>query len=105
MKRRAFLTNTIGGTLGGLAVATSETALAAGNEMISTLVTSPAVVMAPRADGATLVWAVSRLSRGRVEWKSKQGKGQPYVFWFGKGRECESLYLACQALFHHVLTT
>lgn len=74
MKRRAFLTNTIGGTLGGLAVATSETALAAGNEMISTLVTSPAVVMAPRADGATLVWAVSRLSRGRVEWKSEHGE-------------------------------
>jgi predicted phosphodiesterase len=37
------------------------------------LVKSPAVLMAPRADGVEVVWAVGRLSRGRVEWRSDDG--------------------------------
>ncbi|MES2705761.1 MAG: metallophosphoesterase family protein [Verrucomicrobiota bacterium] len=37
------------------------------------LVTSPAALMAPRADGLDVVWAVSRLSAGRVEWELSDG--------------------------------
>ncbi|HRQ89443.1 MAG TPA: metallophosphoesterase [Bacteroidia bacterium] len=37
------------------------------------LTTTPPVVMAPRADGAVVVWAVSRLSRGWVEWETDSG--------------------------------
>jgi 3',5'-cyclic AMP phosphodiesterase CpdA len=39
------------------------------------LVTSPAVVMAPRADGVDVVWSVSRLSRGWVEWDAGALRG------------------------------
>jgi hypothetical protein len=49
----------VGGT-GGAAVR------AAGAEA-GALVRTPAVVMAPRTDGAEIVWAVARLSRGWVE--------------------------------------
>lgn len=35
--------------------------------------TTPAVHMAPRADGLELVWAVGRLARGWVEWKGADG--------------------------------
>ena len=38
--------------------------------MIRPLVTSPPVVMAPRADGFEVVWGVSRLSRGWIEWQT-----------------------------------
>jgi hypothetical protein len=41
--------------------------------MSSGLVTSPPVVMAPRSDGFELVWGVSRLSRGWLEWKAADG--------------------------------
>jgi 3',5'-cyclic AMP phosphodiesterase CpdA len=41
---------------------------AADGEESVDLVTSPAVVMAPRVDGFEVVWSVSRLSRGWVEW-------------------------------------
>jgi len=40
---------------------------------VAPLVTSPPVVMAPRPDGFELVWGVSRLSRGRVEWQAPDG--------------------------------
>jgi len=39
------------------------------------LVTTPPVVMAPRADGAEVVWGVSRLSRGWLEWEAADGRG------------------------------
>lgn len=34
---------------------------------------TPAVIMAPRAEGVEVVWAVSKLSRGHVEWKGEDG--------------------------------
>ncbi|MFD4960655.1 metallophosphoesterase family protein [Microbacterium sp. NPDC058389] len=36
--------------------------------------TSPPVVMAPRADGFDVVWGVGRLSRGRIEWRTPDGR-------------------------------
>lgn len=39
------------------------------------LVTSPAVVMAPRSDGFDVVWSVSRRSRGWVEWDAGDRSG------------------------------
>lgn len=41
--------------------------------MANSLVTSPSVVMAPRADGFEVVWGVGRLSRGWVEWRDDGG--------------------------------
>lgn len=41
--------------------------------MTTALVTSPPVVMAPRTDGFEVVWGVSRLCRGRVEWEADDG--------------------------------
>ena len=41
--------------------------------MSAPLVTSPPVVMAPREDGFEVVWGVSRLSRGWLEWKDAGG--------------------------------
>ncbi|KRC60956.1 hypothetical protein ASE14_08355 [Agromyces sp. Root81] len=41
--------------------------------MTASLVTSPPVVMAPRADGFEIVWGVGRLSRGWLEWKTADG--------------------------------
>ncbi len=49
--------------------------MAAANEQEEdlTLLATPAVVMAPRTDGAEIVCAVKRLCRARVEWKSEDG--------------------------------
>ncbi len=41
--------------------------------MAEPLVTSPPVVMAPRADGFEVAWGVGRLSRGWVEWREDGG--------------------------------
>lgn len=41
--------------------------------MTGPLVTSPPVVMAPRADGFEVVWGVGRLCRGWVEWVADDG--------------------------------
>jgi predicted phosphodiesterase len=41
--------------------------------MTAPLVTSPPVIMAPRTDGFEVVWGVSRLSRGWVEWVAADG--------------------------------
>ena len=40
---------------------------------LGALITTPAVQMAPRDDGLEVVWAVSRLSRGWVEWNGADG--------------------------------
>jgi hypothetical protein len=77
MKRRHFLgqlaTGAIGGTLAtgtpAFAQATATTATAAAGKLVQT----PLVLMAPRADGFEAVWAVNKLSRGRVEWQSDDG--------------------------------
>ncbi len=69
MKRRGFLAAAVGGTGGAAVRATGAEAKGAeaASAEAAALVRTPAVVMAPRADGAEIVWAVSRLSRGWVE--------------------------------------
>lgn len=49
----------------------------------SELVTSPLVIMAVRPDGFEGVWAVSRLSRGRLEWRTDDGEGEARMDAFG----------------------
>jgi len=68
MKRRAFLTGSASGALGGMV-------FAAGEERVNLpLLRTPAVLMAPRKDGVEVVWAVNRLCRGWVEWKNANGE-------------------------------
>src|SRR5690606_25194466 len=68
MKRRGFLGKVAGGAVAG------ATGVAAGQEdKKEELVMSPAVLMAPRQDGIEVVWAVSRLAKGFVEWKDADG--------------------------------
>lgn len=40
---------------------------------LAPLIRTPMVLMAPRADGIEAVWAVSRLSRGQIEWVAEDG--------------------------------
>jgi predicted phosphodiesterase len=74
MKRRGFLGKVAGGAVAGAAGVTSaqdtqlQPAAASGP-----LMQTPAVIMAPRHDGVEVVWSVSKLSRGRVEWKGEDG--------------------------------
>jgi predicted phosphodiesterase len=70
MKRRGFLGKMAGGAAAGAAGVTS-----AQDQAVETgpLMKTPPVIMAPRQDGVEVVWAVSKLSRGRVEWKSADG--------------------------------
>ena len=68
MKRRHFL-----GQLAGGAFAAGTSTLGADAPPRSGLVVTPLVLMAPRRDGIEAVWAVSRLSRGRLEWESTDG--------------------------------
>ena len=44
-----------------------------GEELAGEMVRTSTVIMAPRGDGAELVWAVSGLCRGHVEWKGADG--------------------------------
>jgi predicted phosphodiesterase len=70
MKRRAFLTGSVSGTIGAVALgaeAVVET---------KALMATPAVVMAPRTDGVEVVWAVNRLCRGWVEWREAGGEAK-----------------------------
>src|SRR5687767_11610166 len=88
MKRRHFIGQLACGTLGG--------ALASGTSLAQTTPTTPLttaagklgltplVLMAPRPDGLEAVWAVSKLSRGRLEWQSDDGtKGEAATDAFG----------------------
>lgn len=69
MKRRDFLGKAVGGAVVGAAgISPAQDAVAT-----APLVRTPAVVMAPRHDGVEVVWAVSRLAKGRVEWKGEDG--------------------------------
>ena len=73
MKRRDFLGKVAGGTVAG--VAGISTAVAQTQPpKASSLVRTPASVMAPRPDGVEIVWAVSQLASGSVEWKSANGE-------------------------------
>ncbi len=68
MKRRGFLGKVAGGAVVGAAGASS-----AQEKEDGSLVKTPVVLMAPRPDGIEVVWAVSRLAKGRVEWKGEDG--------------------------------
>ena len=67
MKRRSFLTQATGSAalLGSTPLVEAQTPA-----LIPDLVLTPPVVMAPRPDGAELVWGVSRHARGIVEVKT-----------------------------------
>jgi predicted phosphodiesterase len=71
MKRRGFLGKVAGGAVAG--VTTGMVSAQAQTAESSSLVKTPAVIMAPRADGVEVVWAVSKLARGHVEWKGEDG--------------------------------
>ncbi|MEO5916319.1 MAG: metallophosphoesterase [Luteolibacter sp.] len=78
VKRRGFIGTVAGGLVAGVGRVAS--AQQAGNTVVSEVPTSPgplmrtpAVLMAPRHDGVEVVWAVSKLSRGKVEWKNDSG--------------------------------
>ena len=78
MKRRDFLgTLAVGGI--GTVIALNPAAPASQQPVSGAaspkppLVETPAVMMAPRADGFEMVWAVSRLSVGRLEWETAEG--------------------------------
>ncbi|WP_414664470.1 metallophosphoesterase family protein [Horticoccus sp. 23ND18S-11] len=72
MKRRHFLGHlAAGGAIGATFVPTA--ALAQSPGVTGQLIRTPLVLMAPRPDGLEAVWAVSRLSRGRLEWQSDDG--------------------------------
>jgi len=64
MKRRKFLWTTATGTIAGSAIVAP-----AQDGAVKPLMLTPVSIMAPRPDGAELVWAVSRLCRARVECK------------------------------------
>ncbi len=72
MKRRLFLGQLAGGALGAT-LAPGTTALAQTPPGPGKLTLTPLVLMAPRSDGLEAVWAVSKLSRGRLEWRSEDG--------------------------------
>ncbi len=76
MQRRRFLHTVATGTLGGALAARPATAATAAPPAspAGPLVTSPLVLMAPRADGLEAVWSVSRLARGRLEWQTTDGR-------------------------------
>lgn len=67
MKRRHFISTLATGGLG--TVLAQDVALTQKPPLVRT----PMVLMAPRADGIEAVWAVSRLSRGHIEWKTQEG--------------------------------
>lgn len=68
MRRRGFLG--LAGAAGGVGLAgTARGAVAGGGG----LVRSPAVLMAPRPDGAEVVWVVAGPALGKVEWQGPDG--------------------------------
>ena len=73
MNRRRFLAATGASSVLAPLAAPAEPS-GPGEKAVPPLVLSPPVVMAPRADGAELVWAVSRLSRGKVVARTPEGE-------------------------------
>lgn len=72
MKRRGFIEKVAGGGVGlGFVSAASGRDEVAADSV--NLVRTPAVVMALRSDGAEVVWAVSRLAKGVVQWQGEEG--------------------------------
>jgi len=71
MNRRGFLGKTTSGTLAGTtALASAQPPPAVPSQP---LVKTPAAIMAPRSDGVDVVWAVSRLAQGKIEWQDERG--------------------------------
>ncbi len=68
MKRRGFL-----GTVGGGTVAVTSRVSGQSGDAVVGLVNSPLVVMAPREDGAEIVWAVTSLCKAWIEVKDEKG--------------------------------
>ncbi|MDR2998258.1 MAG: metallophosphoesterase [Microbacterium sp.] len=50
---------------------------------MTSLVTTPLSIMAPRPDGFEAVWGVSRLSRGQLEWRTSRESGEVRMDRFG----------------------
>jgi hypothetical protein len=77
MKRRGFLgqvaTGVVAGVTGSVASGEEPEEADDGPQQGGGLVTTPAVVMAPREDGVEVVWGVSRLCHGWVEWQGPDG--------------------------------
>lgn len=78
MNRRHFFQNApalamLAGNANPASIAAAEPVAEPVASGTNELATTPPVAMAPRADGAVVVWAVSRLSRGWVEWKTESG--------------------------------
>jgi hypothetical protein len=78
MKRRAFLGTLAAGGIGTILAQdqpapTATQAVSGAPSPQPPLVETPTVMMAPRADGLEMVWAVSRLSLGRLEWETEDG--------------------------------
>jgi hypothetical protein len=70
MKRRGFIGKIAGGSMAGFSgVSAAQVPLVSPTALVKT----PAVLMAPQPEGAEVVWAVSRLARGTVEWKGSDG--------------------------------
>ena len=85
MKRREFL-----GVLATSSVATAIAQdVAAPNKQ--PLIVTPLVLMAPRSDGIEAVWAVSRLSKGHLEWKSNEVGGVATTDAFGMVPQSETV--------------
>jgi 3',5'-cyclic AMP phosphodiesterase CpdA len=72
IERRSFLASLAATAFGGLALphGRADARPAAGD---GKLLLTPATAWAPRADGIEIVWAVSRLARGRVEIRAPGG--------------------------------
>ncbi|MDB6136834.1 MAG: hypothetical protein JWM59_5077 [Verrucomicrobiales bacterium] len=85
MKRRGFFggltAGGVAGAVGGQWSVAQEPAAKPASEPVAEVapgpltVKSPAALMAPRADGLEVVWAVSGLCTGRVEWQLADGTG------------------------------
>lgn len=74
MKRRGFLGKVAGGAVAGATgITQAQEKAAPAVAETAPLVKTPAVIMAPRADGVEVIWAISKLARGHVEWKGEDG--------------------------------
>lgn len=72
--RRTFLTGLAGGAVALSTDPARAAALPEPRREDGSLFSTPPMVWAPRADGADILWAVSRLARGRVEIREPGGR-------------------------------
>jgi hypothetical protein len=73
VKRRSFLASSLSAAVGGLALVTGRVSGQwRGTRDGALLVTAP-MTWVPRADGIEIIWVVSRLARGRVEYRVPGG--------------------------------